>query len=434
MKIAFLGGGALRLLGVLDAILSRPDTVDAPHIVLMDLDAASAQTMCDLAARMPSAEGSPATFEATDDLDTALDGADFVYCVIRVGGVEAMDRDKRIGARYGFHGHDDYGPSAVMLTARTVPVVLDITARMERLCPEARLLIFTNPIATLVDAVERYSTIRSVGLCPGVYNFAHDMNHLFEIGVPCEGLVFRGGGLNHLSWVLPDATLNGEPVLDRIMRSFDELGASEGAPKCGWDRMAPLIKLHGRMFLNNGHQHHFFYHDELTRLMAEFYEKTPVDEQRASSQHKDREVAERMSKQSRIDDFWEQPPLNKCAAHPMGEIGVQFMEAVLLDSGAELAVTLPNHGHIQGIMEGATVEAHSLVRRDCIEPLDLDPIPDSLKGLCQSTTVHQRYLVDASVNGDRDELLKALLCEPTIRPYERARPMFDELWAAAHPD
>ena len=62
MKITFLGGGALRLLGVLDALLKCPETVKAPHIVLMDLDVAAARTICDLAARMPSAEGSPDKF------------------------------------------------------------------------------------------------------------------------------------------------------------------------------------------------------------------------------------------------------------------------------------------------------------------------------------------------------------------------------------
>lgn len=430
MKIVFLGGGALRLLGVVNEIHKRPSTFKKLHLVFMDLDLDAAEIVSSLASRMPSAVNNDATYEATNDLSHAIDGADFVYCCIRAGGVESLDRDKRIAASYGYHGHDDYGPSAVMLTWRTVPAILEITEQMQRLCPEATLMIFTNPIATLVDAVKRYTSIRCLGLCPGVYNFAYDMDHLFGVGTPCDGLKYRGGGLNHLSWVTEDATLNGELVIDVVMRSFDSLGSSEGAPRCGWERMAPLIKLYGRMFLNNGHQHHFFYHDELAQKLADHYENTPTNTQRSQKQHDDRKLARHLAQQTNIESYWQQRPLDRCLTEPLGDIGVQFMEAALLDNGAELGVTIPNDGHIKGIMPGASVEGYVRVYRNRLEPIALDPIPDSLKGLCQATAQHQRCLVDASVNRNRGELFQAMLAEPTIRSFERAQPMFDELWQA----
>jgi hypothetical protein len=71
-----------------------------------------------------------------------------------------------------------------MLTARTVPVVLSIARQMEQRCPDAILLIFTNPITNMVDAVTRYTSIRSIGICPGVYNFMWDVDALFDTGVP----------------------------------------------------------------------------------------------------------------------------------------------------------------------------------------------------------------------------------------------------------
>jgi len=92
-----------------------------------------------------------------------------------------------------------------MLTARTVPVVLDIARRMETLCPAAPLLIFSNPITNLVDAVTRYTNTGAIGLCSGVYNVAWDLDHLFGVGAPNPDLSYRGGGLNHLSWILPSS-------------------------------------------------------------------------------------------------------------------------------------------------------------------------------------------------------------------------------------
>jgi alpha-galactosidase/6-phospho-beta-glucosidase family protein len=76
------------------------------------------------------------------------------------------------------------------------------------------------------------------------------------------------------------------------------------------------------------------------------------------------------------------------------------------------------------------VEAHARIASDRIAPLFLDPIPDSLKGLCAAIAAHQKSVVDASVSQDRDALFRALVAEPTIRSFDRAKPMFDELWRA----
>jgi alpha-galactosidase/6-phospho-beta-glucosidase family protein len=430
LKIAFLGAGALRLLGVVHEVLKKPEAMPSPELWFMDRDLPAAELVCALSKRMPSARSNRASFFVTDQLDAALDGADFVYCCIRVGGVSGLERDKRIATQHGYHGHDDFGPSAVMLTARTVPVMLGIARLMEKRCPRAWLLIFTNPITTLVDAVVRHTSVRCVGLCPGVYNFAYDMDHLYGVGVPCAGLIHRGGGLNHLSWVLGDATLNGRLVLDLIDETFDELAQRPGAERCGWQRMAPLIRLYHAMFLNNGHQHHFFRHDELAREMAQYYANTPDVAQRSSRQEQQRRDAAALLRKREIDDFWRQPSLANCAAGPVGDIGAQFMVAIHSDEGAELAVNVPNAGHVMGIADGSVVEAHARIASDRIAPLFLDPIPDSLKGLCAAIAAHQKSVVDASVSQDRDALFRALVAEPTIRSFDRAKPMFDELWRA----
>ena len=430
MKIVFLGGGALRLLGAVDEILRLQDTFANPEMVFVDTDMARAQTVASLATKMPSAHANPPITHATNDLDRALDGADFVYCAIRVGGVVALERDARIGAAHGYHGYDDFGPSGLMLTARTVPVMLDIAQQMEKLCPDAWLLIFTNPIATLVDAVTRYSSVRSVGLCDGVNNFAWDIDALFEIGVPCPDLKYSGGGLNHLSWIMPDASYKSRPVMDMIWEQWDELPQRRNAKRCAWPRLAPLVKVDRVMPLNNSHQYHFFYHDVMARQMAESFATSSPNALRSARQDRATDQAAELARQDTIDNFWEQESLRKCRAGPLGVTGVKFMRSVHEDAGDELIVTIPNHGHIIDLPGGTPVEAPTRVWSDRLEPVGIDPIPVGKKGLVQSVAHHQRLAVDASVTGDRDDLFRALMAEPTIRSIERAQPMFDELWAA----
>ena len=431
MKIAFLGAGALRLVGAVDEILLMQQVFGTTELVFMDIIEENARMMAALTEKMPAFLPSKFIVKATNNLDEAIGGADFVYCSLRVGGVRALERDQRIGLKYGFHGHDDFGPSAVMLTFRTVPVILDIAERMERLCPKAWLLIFTNPITTLVDATNRYSQIQAVGLCGGVNNIAWDMDHLFNVGLPCQDLVFQGGGLNHFSWATADSTYKGRPLMDFIREHFDDLPNRPGAQKCLWSRAAPLVDLYDAMFMNNGHQHHYFYHDEMVKERAELFEKEGSQTLRSSLQEKHRKEAKGLAKKRVIENFWDEDSFENFAHRPFGDIGVNFIKAIRQDVPEKLTVTTPNKGHIKDVMVDVPVEATSIVCNNQIKPLGLDPVPNSLKELCNAIAWHQRMTVDATVRKDRRELFKALLSEPTIRSYTKAEKMFSELWAAS---
>jgi 6-phospho-beta-glucosidase len=430
MKIAILGGGALRVLGVVNDILSRPEVFEQPQLTFMDLDVARAQTLASLSCKMPTARSNMPATHVTDDLDEALEGADFAFCYLRVGGVAALEHDKRVAAAHGFHGHDDFGPSAVLLTARTVPVVLDIARRMETLCPAAPLLIFSNPITNLVDAVTRYTNTGAIGLCSGVYNVAWDLDHLFGVGAPNPDLSYRGGGLNHLSWILPDSRIGDKLVMDMIWEAWDDLPDRAGAARCAWDLNAPLVLLDRVLPMNNGHHTHFFYHDFLAKRMADGFAAAGPDDLRSAQQDQAAAAAAALAQLPQIDNFWEQEPLKPCCTSPFGDIGVETMTAICTDSGDELPINIPNRGHIVGLPEGTVVEAFTKVGSNRMEPLGLDPIPTHHKALCCHIAAHQRLLVDAAVADDKDLLKQAMLCEPTINDIERASPMFEILWAA----
>lgn len=431
MKITFLGGGALRLLGTVDAMLQKVDAFPRPHLVFMDTDKARADSMATLTTRMPSAQRNMPVTEATDDLATALDGADFVFCVVRVGGVTGMERDERIGASYGYHGHDDFGPSAVMLTARTVPVMLNIAREMEQRCPEATLLVFTNPITNMVDAVERYTSIRSIGLCPGVYNVVWDVDAILDVGMPPPDFHYRGGGLNHVSWITPETTLQGENLMERIFREWSEIPHRPNAQRCAWDHIAPLVEIDRVLPMNNGHQVHFFYHDQWAQRMADEYADRDKRDLRSARQDRHAAEAADLARQDVIEDFWGQEAFAECRSELLPDLGVEVMESIAGNLGRELHVNVPNHGHIVDLPDGAVVESAARVWTDRVEPLGIDPIPSHHKGICRAIAHHQRLLVDASVASDKELVKQALLAEPVIRSIDRALPMFEELWAAA---
>src|ERR687898_513031 len=118
------------------------------------------------------------TIEATTDRRRALDGADYAINLIQVGGYRpATVIDFEIPKKYGLRQTigDTLGIGGIMRALRTIPVMLDIGRQMEHVCPDALFLNYTNPMAMLCMAMDRATTVRTVGLCHSVQRTAADL-------------------------------------------------------------------------------------------------------------------------------------------------------------------------------------------------------------------------------------------------------------------
>jgi len=116
--------------------------------------------------------------EATTDRQEALKGADYVVLSIRVGSQKELYLDRQIPAKYGINQAvaDTLGPGGVFYGLRHIPVILDICHDMEKLCPDALLLNYTNPMAMICWAVNDYTHIKNVGLCHSVQGTSAELS------------------------------------------------------------------------------------------------------------------------------------------------------------------------------------------------------------------------------------------------------------------
>jgi alpha-galactosidase len=132
----------------------------------------------------------------------ALQGADVVVCTILAGGTQVWRYDIEIPKKYGVDINigDTRGPSGIFRALRTIPVMLGIVRDMERTCPDAYLLNYTNPMAMLCRAMQRESFIRLTGLCHSVQGTA--MMLARWIGTPLEEITYTCAGINHQAWYL----------------------------------------------------------------------------------------------------------------------------------------------------------------------------------------------------------------------------------------
>jgi alpha-galactosidase len=201
-KIAFIGAGSLGFTqDLVRDILTFPLLEDT-HIALMDINAERLEFAKTSIQKIFTAGKYPATVTATMDRAEALRGADVVLTTILSGSTDVWRHDIEIPKKYGvdINVGDTRGPSGIFRFLRTLPPMMDIVRDMERYCPNAVLLNYTNPMAMLCGAVQRQTAIRVTGLCHSVQGSA--MMLADWIGAPYEEIDYLCAGINHQAWYL----------------------------------------------------------------------------------------------------------------------------------------------------------------------------------------------------------------------------------------
>ena len=201
-KIAFIGAGSLEFTqDLVRDILTFPLLRDA-HIALMDINAERLEFAKTSIGKIIAAGNYPATVTATLDRVEALRDADVVLTTILSGSTEVWRHDIEIPKKYGvdINVGDTRGPSGIFRFLRTLPPMMEIVRDMERVCPNAVLLNYTNPMAMLCGALQRQTSITVTGLCHSVQGSA--MMLADWIGAPYDEIDYLCAGINHQAWYL----------------------------------------------------------------------------------------------------------------------------------------------------------------------------------------------------------------------------------------
>lgn len=201
-KITFIGAGSLEFTrNLVRDILTFPLLQDAT-ICLMDINAERLDWSRQMVERIVQMGKYPAKVEASTDRAEALRGADVVLVTILAGGTEVWRHDIEIPMKYGVDTNigDTRGPSGIFRALRTIPVMVSIVKDMERYCPDAIMLNYTNPMAMLCRAMQRQTFIPVTGLCHSVQGTA--MMLADWIGARYDEIDYLCAGINHQAWYL----------------------------------------------------------------------------------------------------------------------------------------------------------------------------------------------------------------------------------------
>ncbi len=444
-KIAFIGAGstvfAKNLMG---DILSFPELADST-ISLMDINAKRLQTSVEVAERVKTVLNVNATIEASTNREEALRNADYVLCMIQVGGYEPSTViDFEIPRKYGLRQTigDTLGIGGIMRGLRTIAVLLDIAHDMERLCPDALFINYVNPMCMNQWALSRGSSIKTVGLCHSVPHTAAELAE--DIGVPVDDINYRVAGINHMAFYLTfEHKHTREDLYPRIRQVIDEGRVPD------WNRVRyDMLKRVG-YFVTESSEHFseytpWFIKGAQPDLINQY--NIPLDEYLARSQAQiiawDMAQAARESGQSvdesavrdALADLKLMPRMKENTVHTVMnydtvERSVEYGSLIIhsMETGTPRTVygNVPNHGVISNLPDDCCVEVPCLVDANGIQPTHIGALPPQLAALMQTNINVQSLTVEAALTCKREHIYHAAMLDP----HTAAELSLDQTWA-----
>jgi alpha-galactosidase len=401
-------------------ILARPSLQDST-IALCDLDEERLAGVTDYVRRAIEGHGLPATLLSSAEREELLPGADFVITSVSVGGGaywgEPYASEVNIPRRYGVDQRvaDTIGPGGVFRFLRTAPVQLAFCRDVERLCPEALLINYTNPMAMLTWLHSTASRVRNVGLCHSVQGTTVQLAGW--IGVPYEEVSFLVAGINHQSWVLRFER-DGEDLCPRIR----EAAARGDIPEHEAVRRA--IMEHFGYFVTESSGHNSEY--------LPYFRRTPALRERFGlKEHQVRMEAPRSRRWAGDTEATHQADVPQLAASR--EYAAGIIEAATTGEPFPLNGNVMNDGLIANLPAGCCVEVPCTADADGIHPVPVGALPPQCAALNRSNVAVQELAVRAVLERDREAAFHAVALDPltaAVLPLHEIRAMFGELWAA----
>ncbi|HOA36033.1 MAG TPA: 6-phospho-beta-glucosidase [Bacillota bacterium] len=423
MKITVIGGGSSYTPELIGGILENYHSFPVSEICLVDIEAGDAKQsavagLCRRMIRKAGLDGK-VKLAATLDRRAALSGAAFVISQFRAGGLATREKDELLPLPYGIVGQETTGPGGFAAALRHIPLALELAADMERLCPDAFLINFTNPSGIITEALQRQSPVKCAGLCNIPLTMQKMMAAFLDAAPERLELIFTG--LNHLSWVTR-VLLDGSDVTGRILSAPETaLFWAHDFPEIGLEEARMLLQSLGALpspYLL------YYYFPEQTFAAAK--KKAGEGKNRAREVIALEEELFQLYRDPAVD---EKPDLlSRRGGAFYSETAVSLMRALCGSGSAkQVVLNVKNGSAIPDLPANAVIETNCLIGGGKIRPLSPGPLPAAFRGLVQQVKAYEQLTVEAAVSGDKNAAYLALLNHPLVRGAGPARALLDEI-------
>ena len=405
-KIAIIGGGSAYVPGILYSFAQQGDLIRGSEISLMDIDPSRLPVMQKLGTKMIEEAGSKLKITSTTKLDDSLEGATFVLTNFRPGGIESLRLDEKIPEKYGILGQETTGPGGTFFALRTIPQVLYLAQKMEDICPDAWMINYTNPTNFVADAINRESKIKCLAICTGGGN-GYTYRLTEEFGLELGDVRLRCGGTNHPANWLIEIQVKNRDGISQLREMIDKrISGLSGLDKVREEFRKSFWESYGVYPVNVTYIYPYFHHDDaLARYRAGYslYNRFTRD---LPIHWKNFDAMAKGEKSISLDRKLH----HTAVGH--GDIATQLILTIATNRKREFHLNIPNRGAITNLSQESIVEVAAVVDASGARALCLGRLPRGVIGLTRSIINWEELTVDASLAGDKDLVLQALLAHP----------------------
>ena len=407
IKVTFMGAGstvfAKRVLG--DIMLS--DTLHGVSISLYDIDKnrleESELLINAINKNCNEGRATIKTYLGIENRRAALSGADFVVNAIQVGGYEPSTViDFEIPKKYGLLQTigDTLGIGGIFRALRTIPVMQDFADDIEAVAPNALLLNYTNPMAMLSGYMQRYTNVKTVGLCHSVQVCSAKL--LEKLDIKVDSFVDKIAGINHMAWLLEIRDSKGNDLYPLIKEKAAKKNAEEKH-----DDMVRLEYIRRLGYYctesseHNAEYNPFFIKPNYPELIDKY--NIPLDE------YPRRCVNQINRWQKQKEELFSG---GNVTHERSNEYASHIIEAIVNNSPYKFGGNVPNSGLITNLPQTACVEVPCIADGNGITPTYIGDLPLQLAAMNMTNINPQLLAIEAAVNKTRESIYRAAMLDP----------------------
>ncbi len=333
----------------------------------------------------------------------ALKDSDFVINAIQVGGYEPCTViDFEIPKKYGLKQTiaDTLGIGGIFRGLRSIHVIKDIAKDIEEVCPDAWLLNYTNPMAIITGYLQRYTNVKTIGLCHSVQ--VCSKNLLNDLDIKVDGFVDKIAGINHMAWLLEIKDTKGNDLYPEIKRKALEKNARE---KHGDMVRYEYIKHLGHYCTesseHNAEYNPFFIKPNYPELIEKF--NIPIDE------YIRRCVNQIDSWGKQREELLNGGDIEHTRSH---EYASRIVEAMVTNVPYKIGGNVINNGLITNLPDNACVEVPCMVDATGIHPTYIGALPPQLAAMNITNINPQLLTIEAAATGKKEHIYHAAMLDP----------------------
>ncbi len=410
MKITFMGAGstvfARNVIG--DCMCS--EILKNSEFALYDIDPKRLKESESILRAINKGKGNPAVITSycgADNRKAALKGAAFVVNAIQVGGYDPCTiTDFEIPKKYGLRQTiaDTLGIGGIMRTLRTIPVLEDFARDMEEVCPNALFLNYTNPMAMLSGYMQRYTGVKTVGLCHSVQVCSERLLTDLDMRDKLEGRKELIAGINHMAWLLEIKDKNGCDLYPEIKkRALEKLeNDHEGKDLVRYDYIRRLGYYCTESSEHNAEYNMFYIKSKYPELIDRY--TIPLDEHPRRCVNQINGWAAQYEELAN-KDIIEHDRSREYASH--------IMEAIVTGTPYQIGGNVLNKNFlIENLPEDACVEVPCLVNGRGVNPCSVGKLPPQLAAMNMTNINVQLLTIDAAVTRKKERIYQAAMLDP----------------------